>query len=132
MTVVSPYRLTAEDLPDLDSKTRRGVGPLLDALNVTLPQLVAAVAESSPYVDVTLAVGATVADSFPLLFRHSLQTRPRFVALANVRPRDPDHALTTPFVSQGFGLTDNGLVSVQWVTGVIANNTYDLTFRVDG
>lgn len=42
--MVSPYRVTPEDLVDLDSKTRNALVPLLEALNVTLPQLVQAVA----------------------------------------------------------------------------------------
>lgn len=37
---VYPFRLTAEDLAELDTKTRNGLQPLLDALNETLGQLV--------------------------------------------------------------------------------------------
>lgn len=133
MTVVSPYRVTPDDLEELDGKTRNGLNPLLDALNITVQQLVnVSQATSEDYVDVTLAVGATVADSFPLVFRHPLENQPRGVFLANIRPRDQDHILTTPFVMQGFRLTDNGLVSIPWVTGVLADNTYDLTFLVRG
>lgn len=42
MRGVSPYRLTVEDLPELDNKTREGLQPLLNALNVTLGQVVQA------------------------------------------------------------------------------------------
>lgn len=41
MSQVAPFRLTPEDLPDLDKKTREGLVPLLEALNSTLQQLVA-------------------------------------------------------------------------------------------
>lgn len=37
---VSPFRLSPDDLPDLDNRTRNGLLPLLDALNITLQQLV--------------------------------------------------------------------------------------------
>lgn len=131
--IVSPYRLTPEDLAGLDSKTRSNLSPLLDALNTTLPQLVAASqAVSEQYVDVPLVVGATVAASFPLLFRAAAIARPLAVLLANLRPRDVNHVLTAPFVVQGWSLTDNGLVSVPWITGLLVNNTYDVTFLVKG
>lgn len=39
---VTPYHLTPEDLFELDTKTREALTPLLNALNVTIPQLVAA------------------------------------------------------------------------------------------
>src|SRR5687768_10540999 len=106
--VVSPYRITPDDLPELKSDVRNGMAPLLDGLNITIPQLVqASQASNEDYVDVTLAVGAVVADSFPLVFRHRLAMRPRGVFLANTSPRDVDHVRTTPWVAQGFELTDN-------------------------
>lgn len=133
MAIVSPYRLTQEDLPDLKSDLRNGLSPLLDALNITLPQLVQAVqAVGEQYVPVTLVVGALIAEKFPLLFRHQLEARPRGVFLANIAPRNSDHIKTAPFVLQGWTLTDNGLVSVPWITNLLASNTYDLTFLVKG
>lgn len=130
MTVVSPYRLTPEDLPDLDSKTRNGLAPLTDALNVTLPQLVAAAgAVTTAYADVTLVTGAVVADSFPLRFRNPLSYTPRWVAMS-LRPKDPDHVLTTPFAMQGWSLTDNNLISVPFITGLTVDQTFFLTFEV--
>jgi hypothetical protein len=129
--VVSPYRITPDDLPGLKSDVRNGLFPLLDALNITIPQLVQGMGSvGEDYVPVVLTTGAAVADSFPLVFRHPLGVRPRGVFLANILPRDPDHLLTTPFVMQGFGLTANNLISVPWITGVLASNTYDLTFLI--
>jgi hypothetical protein len=43
MATVSPFRVTPEDLQTLKPDVLEGLAPLLDALNVTLPQLVAAV-----------------------------------------------------------------------------------------
>lgn len=128
---IVPLRITGEDLPDLDSKTRNGMQPLLDAVNTFAQQTVAAAAGQSAeqYVDVTLVTQAAVADSFPLRFRHGLES-PRAVLLANIVPKDPDHDLTDPFVMQGFQLTDNNLVSVPWVTGLLPSSTYTLTFLV--
>lgn len=128
--VVPPYRLTPEDVPDLDKKTSAALEPLFAALNTTLPPLVQAVAAaSSQFVSVNLAVGAVVADSFPILFRHGL---PRVVSvrLDNVQPNDPNHVLTAPWVMQGWGLTDDGLVLVPYVTGLLASNSYLLSFEV--
>ncbi len=128
---VAPYRVTPEDLSELDAKTLEGISPLVDALNITVPQLVQA-ADAAPveqWVDITLATGATVADSFPLVFK-CLLAKPRGLFLANIRPKDPDHIKTTPFVVQGFALTDAGLMSVPWITGLLADNTYFLTLLV--
>lgn len=129
-TNIAPFRVTPEDLPDLDKKTAQGLTPLLAALNVTMQQLVAAFARSSEqYVPVSLQVGAVVADSFPLVFRHALP-RVSSVELINVQPIDVNHVLTAPWVMQGWTLTDGGLVSVPYVTGLLASNSYNLTFLV--
>lgn len=40
MSTIAPYRVTDEDIQGLDAKTREALAPLLDALNVTLNQLV--------------------------------------------------------------------------------------------
>jgi hypothetical protein len=37
---ITPFKVTPDDLPDLDKKTRDGLAPLLDALNVSIQQLV--------------------------------------------------------------------------------------------
>jgi hypothetical protein len=128
---VSPYNCTQEDLEGLDGKTLEGLQPLLDSLNITIPQLVSAaqLAPQEQWVDVTLVTDTAVADSFPLVFKHAL-TRPQGVFLANITPKDPDHIKTAPFVMQGFSLTDGGLVSVPWITGILASNSYALRFLV--
>lgn len=127
---IPPYRVTPEDLPELDKKTREGLRPLLDALNITVQQLVAA--DSAKFFDLqtsTLVVGAAVADSFPYRFKHALGRRPIFIGMT-LRPRDEDHVLTDPWVMQGWSLTEEGLVSVPWITGLLPSNSYDLTFLI--
>lgn len=128
--IVSPYRITPEDLPDLDKKTLAGITPLLEALNTTVPQLVqGSQAVGSQFVPVTLQVGAVVADSFPILFRHAL---PRVVSvrLDNIAPGDVNHVLTAPWVMQGWTLREGGLVAIPFVTGLLASNSYRLSFEV--
>lgn len=129
---ISPFKLTPDDMAELDRKTAAGLQPLLDALNVTMQQLVQAVnaLPGEQFVTVALQTDTTLADSFPITFKHGLSTRPRGVWLANCQPKDTAHSLTTPFVAQGFSLTDGGLVSVPWVTGLLASNAYTLTFYV--
>lgn len=129
MNIVSPYHVTAEDL-DLDKKTLEGITPLVEALNVTVPQLVA-VAQTVGEVSVehTVAIGAAVADSFPLVFKNPLPQRPTWVGLT-VRPKNVNHVLTAPWVMQGWNLTDQGLISIPWITGLLVDQTYQLTFAV--
>lgn len=131
MTQVAPFRITTDDLPDLKAEVRDGLAPLLDGLNITLQQLVQASqgVPTEQFVSVTLVTDATLADSFPLTFKHSLE-RPQGVLMANIAPKDVNHVLTVPFVMQGFQLTDGGLVSVPWITGLLPLNSYNLTFLV--
>lgn len=129
MTPVGPLRVTPEDLPDLDKKTRNGLAPLLEAINVFAQQVVAATgATPDAVVPVTLVTGGAVADSFPLLFRSPIK-RPTYVGMT-CTPRNPDHVLTTPFVAQGFSLTNNGFISIPSITGLFIDQTYDLAFLV--
>lgn len=129
--VITPFKCTAEDLDGLDKKTRDGMAPLLDDLNVFANQVVAAqqATPSDDVVQLTLNVGAAIADSFPLVFRTSV-TQPRVVVLGNIVPRDTTHSLVTPFVMQGFSITDQGLISIPLITGLRHDNEYALTFWV--
>ena len=127
----TPFHIVQEDLEGLDSKTKAGLEPLLNALNVTLSDLVSASGGvPEQWITQTLKTDATVADSFPIVFKNPLGTKPRGVFLANIKPKDEDHSLTTPFVLNNWTLTDAGLISVSWVTGILALNTYTLTFLI--
>lgn len=127
---VAPFRLTPEDLEGLDRKVQAGLQPLLEALNVTLGQAVQAFSliGGDELVSVNLVTEGSVADSFPLQFRTAV-AQPRFVAMV-CNPKDPDHSQATPRVMQGFQLTDTGLVSIPFITGLLPSNTYSLTFLV--
>jgi len=127
---VAPFRVTPEDLAGLDRKTMAALQPLLEALNITLGQTVAALAavSNAAVVSVTLRTGAAVADSFPLEFRTPV-ARPVWVGMA-CTPRNINESNATARVQQGFRLTDAGLVSIPFVTGLAVNSTYDLVFLV--
>lgn len=128
---VPPFRVTPEDLADLEKSTRNGLEPLLQALNDTIGQLVPTV-NATPLeeiCDVTLKTGLVVADSFPLKFATSV-SQPKVVVLGNCLPKDPGHSLTTPFALQGFRVIGTGVVSIQSITGMLPSNTYSLTFLV--
>lgn len=132
-TQVSPFRVAVEDLDGLEPKVRNALLPLIENLNVTLGQVVQAIASipAQGVVAFTLELGPTVADSFPLRFKNPIARRPTYVAMT-LRPKNPDHSMTTAFVCQGFNLTDEGLISVPWITGLVASNVYELTFTVTG
>lgn len=127
---ITPFRVTSEDLAGLDRKTQAGLQPLLEALNVTLSQAVAALAAQpvEQLVSVTLRTGTTVAASFPLVFKTAV-VKPSWVDMV-CNPKSPDHAHTNARVMQGFQLTDAGLVSIPFITGLLSDSTYQLTFLV--
>lgn len=87
---ILPFRVLPEHLSGLDGKTREGLAPLLEALNVTLQQLVAAAANTTPgitaitssfstdengsaYVDMKFAAGRPAAVSLDALRRRDLE-----------------------------------------------------------
>jgi hypothetical protein len=127
---ISPFKVTADDLEGLDKKTRDGIQPLLDALNASFNQVVAAqqAVANDEIVQQTLTIDAVVADAFPFVFKTTV-SQPRFVSMV-CNPRDPDHVLTTPFVMQGFSITDQGLISIPAITGLLPANEYALAFWV--
>jgi hypothetical protein len=128
---VSAYRCSGEDLVDLDKKTRYGIAPLLDSLNVSLSPLIGVV-NSLPTDDVRtvgIAVDTTLASVFPLKFSSSV-ARPKVVLLTNCVPEDAAHSLATPFVAQAWQLTATGLILVPTITGILVNNKYSLTFWI--
>lgn len=126
---ITPLRITAEDIPS--KKVGEAIGPLLEDLNVTIQDIVTAFARlpDEELVTISLVTGAAVADSFPIRFRTAVP-QPRGVVLANIVPKDPAHSLLLPFVVNGFGITDEGLVSVKWITGLLPSNGYQFTFAV--
>ncbi len=132
MSIPTPFRITAEDLGD--AKVGDAIAPLMDALNLSLNDIVSILTGGVgpdnlklEVKSVTLAID-TLAESFPLRFSTKV-VRPTWVGMV-CNPKDPAHSLTTPFVMQGFSLTDSGQVSIPAITGVLAGNTYSLAFLV--
>lgn len=132
MAQATPYRVTDEDLAELKSDVREGMQPLLGALNVTLGDLVriTGAAPSDEIRQVSLVTQTDVADAFPLTFTTSVK-KPRFVSM-NCVPEDEAHSLATPFVMQGFAMTEAGLISIPAITGLLPDNEYALTFWIRG
>ena len=133
--IPTPFRMTSEDLEGVDGKVKAAVGPILESLNLTLGDVSSILTGNvgSDNLDeeiktIKLSID-TVAGSFPLKFKTKV-VQPRVVVMANCVPSDPAHSLTTPFVMQGYGLTDFGLVSIPAITGLLASNSYTLTFWV--
>ncbi len=132
--IPTPFRVTPEDLGD--AKIGQAIGPLMDSLNLTLNDvcsiLTGNVGDDNLNEDVVqqnLAVDALVS---PLLKFSTKVKKPRVVVLANIVPADAAHSLTTPFVLQGWSLTDAGQIQIGTITGVLASNTYQLVFWVRG
>jgi hypothetical protein len=128
--------MTSEDLEGIDSKVRAGLSGVLEGLNVTLGDVVSILTKGAggdnlneELKAVKLVVDDTLASAFPLQFKTTVKA-PRMVLLVNCQPEDPNHSLATPFVVQGYGFTDAGLVSIPAITGILASNTYALTFWV--
>lgn len=128
---ITTYRLTADDLDGLDKKTVSGLEPLIDALNLTLGQLVPVV-NNEPAVDqrvITFQTGGTIPESFPLLLRSSI-TNPASVIVGNIVAADRNHDYTVPSVVNGFYLTSSGSIAVRYISGLNANSKYTLTLVI--
>jgi hypothetical protein len=124
------YRITTDDLPDLDHKTARALQPLLESLNASLTNVIN-VSNATPQFDVrrvTLTTPAAVADVFPFRFSTTI-AQPQGVTMWNIIPRNTGHSLAAPFVVQGCEFTPNAVV-VKFITGLLPNETYDIVFVV--
>lgn len=127
-----PFRVTPEDLGD--QKIAQAIGPLMDALNLSLNDIVniltGNVGPDNLNDEVkTLKVSVDVLAS-PLVKFSTKVVKPTCVVLAHVVPAAVGHSLATPFVLQDWTLTDAGQVSIGTITGVLAANDYTLTFWV--
>lgn len=128
----TPFRVTDEDLAALGGDVREGMQPLLGSLNITLNDVVqiltGRVGTDNLAVDLRPMEVEVADDTFPLRFTTSV-AKPRFI-LMNCNPKDPAHSLTTPFVMQGFGVTEAGLISIPNITGLVVGETYSLSFLI--
>ena len=133
--IPAPFRMTAEDLEGADKKTVAALEPVLAGINDTLSDVVQILTKGitadnlADEVKTVKVVVDELATFFPFKFRTSV-TQPRVVVLANVQPEDAAHSLATPFVMQGYTLTDSGLISIPAICGVLAGNSYTFTFWI--
>lgn len=80
---VPSYRVTLDDLPDLDSKTREALRPLLESLNDTLQRLVQL---AQPVTSVITPLSTFTADAAGAAYatiRNPLLVTPECVQVAN-------------------------------------------------
>ncbi len=131
--IATPFRITPEDFGD--AKLGESLQALIGPLNLTLNDVVSILqgnVGSDNLADEVVSQTLTVdvlADAFPFKFSTKVK-KPRCVVLGNCVPKDVAHDLSVPFCLQGFTLTDSGQVSVTAITGILASNTYSLTFWV--
>ncbi len=127
MNSVAPFRVTPEDLPDLDKKTRNGLQPLLDSLNVTLNQLVPAI--NSTAAEPKNAAGSCITDengSVYIMARPTTSYPPKAVYLDQLAlPNGGDISTVFGFTWQ---LTQN-YVRVLLV-GLLPSTTYRYTLSM--
>lgn len=96
MNAISPFRFTVDDLPDLDKKTREGLQPLLDQLNVFVQQ-VNAMALALPETAIVSGTFSTdAAGSVYVPINPALATRAVSVTLGDLRPANGTE-ITSPY-----------------------------------
>lgn len=126
---IPSYRITKEDLKDLDKKTYDGLEPLIEALNNTLGQIVALL-NSAPTTDirqVTFTTKTGLIDSFPLVFNTTV-TKPRAVLIGQViAPSGTDVSVG---ISPIWNQLANGNISVSLISGLVPETRYQITFIV--
>ncbi len=124
---VSTFRLTPADLGDLDPKTRDGLAPLLNRLNIVLQELVkAANAVEDVVTDVTPfttdGAGAALVDIV-----NPLSVLPTCVLLASLSRQDGQPVDTGSDLSS-WELTVSGIRLL--FVGLVASTTYNFAVRV--
>jgi hypothetical protein len=128
----TPFRVTPEDIDD--SKIGQAISPLMDSLNLTLNDicniLTGRVGADNLTDEVKVVKVAVDVLASPLVTFATKVVKPTCVVLANIVPADAAHSLATPFVLQGWSLTDSGQIQIGTVTGVLASNSYQFTFWV--
>lgn len=130
----TPFRFVI-DSEGLDSKVRVGIQPLADSLNVSVGNIVDILTGNvgsdnlgDEIRQVQVATLASVSDSFPLVFKTKV-LRPQFVAMT-VTGYPAAQDLTLPIAMQGFGVTDQGLISIPWITNLMVSSKYSFAFWV--
>lgn len=126
MSTISAYRVTPEDLPDLDRKTRWGLRPLLDKLNTVLQPLVSAANTPSDVVTTLTSFTTTALGAAYVELSNPITSRPRCVLVAELQRLD---ALPIDSV-YGFWWTRTPTGIRGLFVGLNATTTYLYTLRV--
>ncbi len=128
---VPTYRISNEDLPDLDKKNKEALQPLIDNLNNTLGQVVPAVNAivAIDKRDITFTTKTSLADTFPIVF-NTVITAP-FAVFIGGKVVCPVGTDTSAGISvNGWVQLQNGNISVKVISGLVPNTKYTLTFVV--
>ena len=88
MSVISPFRLTPDDLPGLDKKTREGLQPLLDALHITIQQLVQEAAAAPTTKELSSTFQSSATGTAFVDFNPAPLTRVRSLVVDQIRRSD--------------------------------------------
>lgn len=121
---VSPFRVTPEDLAGLDRKTQVALQPLLEALNVTLGQLVQAAAGLQAFdVFVLKFTSSGAGTAYVDLTPRTVTSRPYSVVVDQIR-RSDETQMTSPW-SMSWSFISTGVRCL--FTGLDASAQYALT-----
>lgn len=124
MNQISPFRLTPDDLEGLDKKTRDGLGPLLDALNVFCQQVTQFSAGVTAPISTTGTFSTDAGGSAYVVIKSQTTTQPVSVVVDQVRLVDStdDLGAVYSFSWQLIGANIRGLFQ-----GLAASTKYAFT-----
>lgn len=119
---IPPYRVTADDLPDADKKTRQAIEPLLDALNRTLATI--GLAFNALTIPDPKSSSFTTDSTGKATLTVSMLITPMEVWLTKLKPRSGsiNAVYSMAVVPQSMGATLSFF-------GLAASTTYDFTVR---
>lgn len=127
MSAISPYRVTPDDLPDLDGKTRDALAPLLDSLNITLAQLVQALAAQPSETPLSSTFTSGASGTAYVDLRPTFPRTPRSLVVDQLRLSDDTPVLTV--WSFTWTVTQSGIVRALFV-GLAAEAKYNLAVTI--
>lgn len=137
MPVPISYRLTDDDLAQIDAKVRKAIEPLLDSLQMTIPTLVNIltkgvttdnILEDLLTIQITpFVTGADPNSIFPLLVSSKVVSYPKIFQIINCTPAKPTTPITTLPAFGPWSLTDKGGVLISRIDNLVPNAKYNLT-----
>ena len=124
MSQLSPFRITPEDLPDLDQKTLAGIQPLLDALNVSVQQLVYAAQAQQSSVTTSGTLSTDGAGDATVTIKPQTTSKPFSVQVDQIRLVESTEDLSAVY-SFSWQLIGDGIRGV--FHGLAADTKYAFT-----